>query len=93
VRAHSLSPERREALHEGKARVDFQLRMLIEKGIREGVIRHCDPRLVAAGVFGALNWIPFWNRTDRPVPHEEIAEQYLAMILNGLLPGAGGSKR
>lgn len=86
VRPYSLSPERREALHEGKARFDFQLRALIEQGIREGVIRHCDPRLVAAGVFGALNWIPFWNRTARPVPHEEIAEQYLAMIMNGLLP-------
>lgn len=90
VRGHSLSPERRQALHDGKARVDFQLRALIELGIREGVIRHCDPRLVAAGVFGALNWIPYWNRTAKPVPHEEIASQYLAMVLNGLLPGRAG---
>ncbi|MGR3760537.1 TetR/AcrR family transcriptional regulator [Roseobacteraceae bacterium NS-SX3] len=87
VREHSLPPARRAELHGGKARVDFQLRALIEQGIREGAVRHCEPRLVAAAVFGALNWIPFWNRTAKPVPHEEIAEQYLAMVLNGLLPG------
>lgn len=87
IRPYSLSAERREALHEAKAQIDFQLRELIETGVHEGLIRPCDPRLVAAAVFGALNWIPFWNRTARPVPHDEIAAQYIAMIFQGLFPG------
>ncbi|WP_157133173.1 TetR/AcrR family transcriptional regulator [Roseobacter sp. SK209-2-6] len=86
VREHSLSPERQAELRESKGRVDHQLRALIAQGIEEGVLRPCDPRLVTAAIFGALNWIPHWNRVASPVPQEEIAEQYLSLMMQGLMP-------
>lgn len=86
VREHSLSAERRGALRDSKARVDFQLRALIADGVAEGSLRPCDPRLVTAAIFGALNWIPHWNRVETPVPHAVIAEQYLDLLLNGMTP-------
>ncbi len=89
VREHSLSPERRKALRDSKAEVDFQLRSLIKQGVAEGSLRPCDPRLVSAAVFGALNWIPHWNRVDNPVPHEEIAEQYLHLVFTGMTTPTG----
>ncbi len=86
VREHSLSHLRRTELRASKAEVDFQLRSLISQGIDEGVLRPCDPRLVTAAVFGALNWIPHWNRVEVPVPHGAIAEQYLQLVFEGMLP-------
>ena len=84
VREHSLSPERRHALRASKAEVDFHLRSLITQGVAEGSLRPCDARLVAAAVFGALNWIPHWNRVPDPVPQGEIAEQILQLVLSGM---------
>ncbi|WP_083100573.1 TetR/AcrR family transcriptional regulator [Pseudophaeobacter leonis] len=84
VREQSLSPARRSALRASKAEVDFQLRSLIAMGMQEGSLRPCDPRLVTAAVFGALNWIPHWNRVDSPVPQEVIAEQYLQLMFSGM---------
>lgn len=88
VREHSLSAERRSILRASKAEVDFQLRALIAAGVAEGSLRACDPKLATAAIFGALNWIPHWNRVEDPVPHAEIAEQYLQLILTGMLPRA-----
>lgn len=85
VREHSLSFARREILRASKAEVDFQLRSLIKQGIAEGSLRSCDPKLVAAAVFGALNWIPHWNRVEDPVPHEALAEQYLQLVMQGMV--------
>jgi AcrR family transcriptional regulator len=89
VREHSLSPARRQALRASKAEVDFHLRSLIKQGVAEGSLRPCDPRLVAAAVFGALNWIPHWNRVENPVPQEEIAEQYLQLVFAGVVVPPG----
>ncbi|MEP2717225.1 TetR/AcrR family transcriptional regulator [Pseudophaeobacter sp.] len=86
VREQSLSADRRTALRASKAEVDFQLRSLISEGIAESSLRPCDPRLVAAVVFGALNWIPHWNRVENPVPQEDIAEQYLQLVFQGMVP-------
>lgn len=91
VREQSLSAARRTALRASKAEVDFQLRALIALGIQEGSLRPCDPRLVTAAVFGALNWIPHWNRVETPVPQEVIAEQYLQLVLTGMMAARGAA--
>lgn len=88
VRSHSLSAERRAELRASKAEVDFQMRALISEGIAQKVLQPCDPPLVTAAIFGALNWIPHWNRVANPVPHEEIAEQYLQLMFQGMVPKA-----
>lgn len=85
VREHSLSCARREELRASKAEVDHQMRSLISQGVAEGVLRSCDPKLVSAAVFGALNWIPHWNRVEIPVPHEKIAAQYLQLVMQGMV--------
>ena len=60
---------------------------MIRQGIAEGTIRDCDPRLMASAIFGALNWVPHWNRSDSPMPSKQIAEAYLELIISGLAPG------
>jgi AcrR family transcriptional regulator len=86
VREVSLSPDRRAELRAGRAQLDHLLRDMIRQGIEAGVVRECDPRLMTSAVFGALNWIPYWNRTENPVPPGRIAEAYLNLIISGMVP-------
>jgi len=79
-----LSVEKREFLRSSKAKLDLELRKMLEEGISDGSIAPHDPRLTASAIFGALNWIPFWNRNSNPVPYEVIAKDYLRLFIDGL---------
>ena len=88
VREVSLSEDRRSELREGRARLDHLLRDIIREGIAAGELRDCDPQMTSAAIFGALNWVPYWNRRTNPRPPEEIAESCLALITHGLMPNS-----
>lgn len=92
VREVSLSSDRRRELRAGRARLDHLLRDMIREGMETGEIRECDPRLIASAIFGALNWIPYWNRSDAPSAPDQIAEAYVMMITSGLVPGADSAQ-
>ncbi|MBE1285706.1 MAG: TetR family transcriptional regulator [Rhodobacteraceae bacterium] len=89
VREVSLSQERRSALRQGRRQLDHLLREMIGEGVKQGALKPCDPRLMASAIFGALNWVPYWNRGDQQLPPEQIADAYLAMITGGLVPVSG----
>ncbi|MGI9481369.1 MAG: TetR/AcrR family transcriptional regulator [Hyphomicrobiales bacterium] len=80
----SLSGPNRDVLVQARRSFDNDLRELIVAGIEVGSIRQCDPKLTAAAIFGAFNWIPHWNRNKSPIPHEEIADQYIDLFVEGL---------
>lgn len=80
----SLSPEVRTNLRAAKRRLDASLRDLIREGIEDGSVAPCDPQFVAAAMFGALNWVPFWNRTTHPAPSGIISREFLGFFLKGL---------
>ncbi len=82
----SLSPEIRTSLRDAKRALDTCLRGMIQAGIDDGSIRVCDPRFASAAIFGALNWVPFWNRDGKPAPEDQISSQFLDIFLSGLEP-------
>lgn len=84
TRETSLSKDKAVDLRRSKQRLDELLRDLIREGMAEGTIKPCDARLSAAAVFGAINWIPYWNRTATPTPHDQIADEYIALFVDGL---------
>ncbi len=71
-------------MREGRRSLDGLLRNLIRAGVEDGSIAPNDVRLTAAAMFGAFNWIPHWNRSDNPVSHDVIAENYIALLIDGL---------
>ena len=79
-----LSQESRAVLHEGYKKVDFAIRQLLKEGIEDGSISPCDPKLTAAAMFGAFNWLPYWHRDGSQDSYSEIAEQFLTTFLDGL---------
>ncbi|MCP4315022.1 MAG: TetR/AcrR family transcriptional regulator [Hyphomicrobiales bacterium] len=79
-----LSEPNSDVLREGRRSLDGLLRNLIRAGVEDGSIAPNDVRLTAAAMFGAFNWIPHWNRSDNPVSHDVIAENYIALLIDGL---------
>jgi AcrR family transcriptional regulator len=73
-------------IRDGKAAVDLRLRGLIEKGIADGSIGECDPKLTAFMLAGALNGIPRWYREGGGLDTASISEIYVNQLGNGLRP-------
>jgi len=52
----------------------------------DGSIEPCDPKIAAFALAGALNWIAHWYRADEPMTAADIADAFVAVLENGLLP-------
>ena len=83
-----LPPESRKKVRRMKAGLDAEFRELIRQGIAEGSIAPCDPKIAAFTVAGALSWIGRWYRPDGELEREAIAEQCIAVLIQGLCKGA-----
>jgi AcrR family transcriptional regulator len=68
-----------------KARIDGEFRRLVADAVEEGSILPCDPKMAAFMVAGALSWVGRWYRPDGELSPEQIAEQGVALLLNGLV--------
>lgn len=79
-----LSEASRSALHDGFRKIDQTIRDLLQEGMDDGSITPRDKRLTAAAIFGAFNWVPYWNQDDKTVPHDDVADHFLEMLLDGL---------
>lgn len=99
LRDSALSEERRRDLRKSKATLDHHLRGLIQEGVERGDIRPCDPRVTAAAIFGAMNWLPHWNPGASVVPAAQIVPQFTDLFITALqtgvaapLPGGQGAE-
>lgn len=69
-----------------KSEIDQGLRRLIVEGAADGSIRKCDPKIASFALAGAMNWIAYWYRSDKPLTASEIAQQFLELFQLGLEP-------
>lgn len=77
-------PLKRE-LRSLKAGIDHEFRRLLAEAMEEGSVLPCDPKMAAFMVAGALSWVARWYRPDGELEPEQIAEQGIALLLNGLV--------
>ena len=50
-----------------------------------------EPRLATLYLFGMVNWIHMWYPTDEGMPAEALADQVIALFLDGFLPREAGA--
>jgi AcrR family transcriptional regulator len=88
VRAHDqdLGPEMRRQINALKSEIDQGIRQLLRAGAEDGSIGHCDPKIAAFALAGALNWVAHWYRADQPLSADEIADAFVGFFEQGLLP-------
>ncbi len=84
TRPDSLRQENREILLNGRRKFDYALRDLIQQGIDDGSIAPCEPKIAAAAIFGAFNWVLHWHPKRGKEAYDEITGQFLTFLINGL---------
>ncbi len=80
-----LPSESKKRLRGLKAEIDDEFRSLIEQGISEGYIAPVNPKIAAFALAGTLSWIGRWYQSGGLLAPEEIADQCISLLLNGLM--------
>jgi AcrR family transcriptional regulator len=97
-----LTSDARAEMRAYKRKIDRRLRGFIQEGIEDGSIAHCDTKITAFSIAGALNWICMWYEPEGALSSGEIATQFARTLTQGLaaknivtkpLPDGHGSVR
>lgn len=89
---HDLSDALSRDIRELKSGIDQDIRRLIRAGIEDGSIADCDSKMTAFALAGALNSIGHWYRAGQSLTPEQIAEAFVGVFEQGLLPRAARGK-
>jgi AcrR family transcriptional regulator len=80
-----LLPENRKLVRKGSKSIELILQEMLRRGIADKSILPCDPQIVSKFMFGALNWIPYWYRTDGgELDVEALADRAIEFVTRGL---------
>jgi AcrR family transcriptional regulator len=80
-----LPIERRKEIYVIGNTFESVLRELVEKGIKEGVFRPLNSKIIVRGITGLCSWVGNWYYPDGPLDIHEIAAIYIDFLLPGLL--------
>lgn len=71
-----------------KREIDAAVRDLIAQGVADGSVASVDIRFASFALAGALNWPARWHDPEGPMTPQEIAENLVDVLLQGLAPRA-----
>ena len=80
----ALAPESRRRLGGALRPIDQFMKDIVGDGIAEGFFVASNLRLTTSFIFGALNWIPTWYRSDDTTSLEDLCEAMVAHIVGAL---------
>lgn len=80
----ALSVPRRNRIRRLRREVDHAYRALVQEGIDEGSLAPCEPKLASFTIAAAIAWISRWYNPDGALSIEDIADQSVDMLMNGL---------
>ena len=80
-----VPPESRKELRRLKSAIDQEFRRLVAEGVAEGSIQPCDPKITAFVIAGALSWIGRWYQPVGEYTAEQVAQQCIATLCDGVL--------
>lgn len=65
-------------------RFESHIRQVIREGIKEGVFRNGDVKLMTFAVLGMLNWMVIWYHPEGKWRQNKLKEEFIEMILSGV---------
>lgn len=86
-----LPPDSRKELRRLKSAIDQEFRRLVAEGVEEGSLQPCDPKMTAFVIAGALSWIGRWYQPGGEYTPEQVAQQCIATLCDGVLRRAEGA--
>ena len=75
----------RSELRRMKSEIDLAFRRLVAQGVQEGSLQPCDPKMTAFVIAGALSWIGRWYQPGGEYTPEQVAQQCIATLCEGVL--------
>ncbi|MBI1330237.1 MAG: TetR family transcriptional regulator [Alphaproteobacteria bacterium] len=81
-----LQPENRLIVRKGSKDIEKMMREILRRGVADGSIAPCDPKITAMLFFGAMNWVPYWYRTSGEIAVDGLVQRTLDFVLTGLEP-------
>jgi TetR/AcrR family transcriptional regulator len=81
---NALLPEHAKAIIKRRDRMEQRLRELVVRGMGDGSITPCNPKLVVFSILGAVNWVPKWYRADGEWSAAEVADALLAIVARSI---------
>jgi AcrR family transcriptional regulator len=86
-----ISTENSARLRDVRRTLDSHICSVLDRGVKDGSLRPCEPRLVANAIFGAFNWLAFWYDESRHGPPSEIGDKFMTLFTEGI--GTRGRRR
>lgn len=81
---HTLTqPEVKRRVQRMRDGYEETLRMFIRQGVEDGEFRELDVKLAARALISCLNWMARWWRPDGPNSAEEVASDYVSLLIAG----------
>lgn len=81
----ALTDEHRAEVADHRRYYHRRVRDTVAAGVRSGEFTARDPQLAAFAILDTLNGISGWYRADGPRPIDEVADEYVALLVGGLL--------
>ena len=79
-----LKPEQAEDIVQRRKQLELDLRSQIAKGIGDGSIVPCDPKLATFILVGAMAWVSKWFEPDRDWTPDQIADAMSDMLMRSI---------
>ena len=80
-----LTGQRKRNVHEKRSEIDRLLNSIIERGVDNGCFRSdISPKIVTFGLIGMYAWVINWWKPSGSFTLEQIADQYVDLVLDGL---------
>lgn len=84
VGSRPLDQEPSGEIRKFQRRLDATVRSLVTEGIADGSIKPCDPAMVAAMLFGSLNWVPRWFDDRGKLSIQQVVDTFMDMLSTGI---------
>lgn len=81
---NDLEERQRKEILRRRRKFDRFCRDLVEKGVEEGSIRNCDPKLTTFWIMGSINAIPRWFDQQGSMTGKQVAQEYIALVTSAL---------
>ena len=81
---NALLPEQSRVIIRRRDEAEKRYRNLVKKGIEDGSIAPCDPKLAVFALLGAVNWVPKWYRDDGEWTAAQVSESLVNLITRGI---------
>ena len=81
----SLEPKQHARHIPNRDRFEALWRDVLFEGVKSGVFQCSDPGLTVRALLGVLNWTLTWYRPKGDLSIEQIADQYVELLYQGLL--------